>query len=63
MHEKSEENDVAIIKLKSALAFNGKVKPACIPCDDWIPNIPDMCFVSGWGHSKESKISSELFYN
>ena len=39
-------NDIAILKLETALQFNSNVQPACLPD---ISFNPDKGFVSGWG--------------
>jgi len=40
-------NDVAILKLKTPLTFNDKVKPACLPAATLTPS--GVCVASGWG--------------
>ena len=44
-------NDVVLLKLKDPLTLNSKVKPACLPSEDWAPEITGnkKCYVSGWG--------------
>ena len=57
------DNDFVILKLASALTFNEKVQPACLP--DSIAYSPEnsgkKCFVSGWGRLKESKDAQNLY--
>ena len=46
----SFNNDFIILKLSSALTFNPKVGPACLPEPDYAPETTGQtCFVSGWG--------------
>ena len=40
-------NDVAILKLKTALTFNDNVKPACLPAATLTPS--GVAVASGWG--------------
>ena len=40
-------NDVAIVKLKTALTLNAKVKPACLPAATLSPS--GVAVASGWG--------------
>merc|ERR1719219_1578947 len=40
-------NDVAILKLKTALTFNDKVRPACLPAATLTPS--GIAAASGWG--------------
>jgi len=40
-------NDIAILKLKTPLTFNDKVKPACLPAATLTPS--GVCVASGWG--------------
>ena len=44
---KSGANDVAIIKLKTSLTLNAKVKPACLPAATLTPS--GVSVASGWG--------------
>jgi len=50
MPYQGNNNDFVILKLKSALTFNGKVGAACLPEANHAPDaIGQTCFVSGWG--------------
>ena len=42
-------NDMVLLKLKSALSFNENVQAACMPDSNWNPGSNHHCFVSGWG--------------
>ena len=55
-----EYNDLAILKLETPLVFNRHVQPACLPDPSTISseNIEDMAVVSGWGKTRESKLSA-----
>ena len=52
------DNDIVILKLKTALKFNANVQPACLPSS---PNYLDFntteerCFTSGWGQLQYSE--------
>jgi len=49
-NQKTNQNDIVILKLKTALTFNDDVKPACLP--DATLNLDatgQTCYVSGWG--------------
>jgi secreted trypsin-like serine protease len=43
----TNNNDVAILKLKTPLTINDKVKPACLPAATLTPS--GVCVASGWG--------------
>ena len=44
-------NDWIILKLDSPLNFNEDVQPACLPTQNWFPELDasSRCIVSGWG--------------
>merc|ERR1712083_626725 len=47
------DNDIVILKLKTALKFNANVQPACLPTTTFAPeNKKSMSVVSGWGTLK-----------
>jgi len=48
----SPDNDVAILKLKTPLTFNAKVKPACLPAATLTPS--GVAVASGWGLTGQS---------
>ena len=55
-YERGPENyDAAILKLKSPLSFNSRVKPACLPDPSFAPEKKAgvESIVSGWGMIKE----------
>jgi len=44
------DNDIVILKLKTALTFNDNVQPACLPASTFAPDASGQkCYVSGWG--------------
>ena len=44
------DNDIVILKLKTALTFNDNVQPACLPASTFAPDTTGQkCYVSGWG--------------
>merc|ERR1712223_2533 len=55
-------NDVAIIKLKTALTINAKVRPACLPAATYSPS--GVAVASGWGlvGQKPNKETLNLMY-
>merc|ERR1712190_688307 len=55
-------NDVAILKLKTALTFNDNVKPACLPAATLTPS--GVAVASGWGliGQNPNKATSDLMY-
>ena len=53
--EDTLDNDIAILKLEKPLEFNKNIQPACLPSDDFEPEVGSTCFVSGWGTKKEGK--------
>jgi len=48
-NSKTNDNDIAILKLESPLTFNENVKPACLPDSSFTPGHEQSAFVSGWG--------------
>ena len=48
-------NDIVLLKLNQPFKFNSKVRNACLPSDDWIPENKGFskCYVSGWGALKQ----------
>lgn len=47
-------NDIALIKLKSPVAFSDTIMSACLPAANFILPHDDPCYVTGWG-----RLSSE----
>ncbi|XP_078342560.1 serine protease 1-like isoform X2 [Oculina patagonica] len=48
---KNHDYDLALIKLKSPLTYNNRVRPVCLPKFDF--DVGTNCFVTGWGHTEE----------
>ena len=49
-NSQSMDNDIVILKLKTALTFSNDVKPACLPAANFAPDTTGQkCYVSGWG--------------
>ena len=53
-----KDSDAAIIKLKSPLTFNSRVKPACLPNPSFAPEKYGevAAIVSGWGRLYEGNV-------
>jgi len=52
-NKQTMDNDIVILKLKTALKFNANVQPACLPVTTFAPeNSKSMAVVSGWGTLK-----------
>ena len=49
----TQDNDIAIVKLKSPLTFNNNVKNACLPESSFAPQ--SKAVVSGWGTTINGK--------
>ena len=47
----SHDYDLALIKLKSPLTYNKRVRPVCFPKFDFPSGTK--CYVTGWGHTAE----------
>ena len=48
---KNHDYDVALIKLKTPIKYNSRVRPVCLPKFDFSDDT--MCYISGWGHTTE----------
>lgn len=68
IHEKFRKghlmnNDIALIKLKSAVKFTDHIQPICLPTDETDYTVGKNCTISGWGsiqYGKSSKLSKVL---
>ena len=47
----NHDYDVALIKLKTPIAYNSRVRPVCLPKFDF--DETTSCYISGWGHTQE----------
>ena len=47
----SSDYDLALIKLRSPLTYNMRVRPVCLPKRDFPSGTK--CYVTGWGQTKE----------
>jgi len=63
-NKQTMDNDIVILKLKTALKFNANVQPACLPVTTFAPeNSKSMAVVSGWGTLKsDGKLPDILQY-
>ncbi|XP_042351756.1 plasminogen-like [Plectropomus leopardus] len=54
------KSDIALVKLQSPVQINDYVLPVCLPEKDY--NVPSRaeCYVSGWGETKDRKVSDIL---
>ena len=53
------DNDIALIKLKGKIKFSAKVKPICLPHQDFDFGLNSDCYVAGWGAMTEGGTDSE----
>ena len=64
---KNYDYDVALMKLKTPIKYNNRVRPVCLANSDFDPGTN--CFVTGWGHTTEGgniprvKCNNILFYS
>ncbi|KAI5618431.1 transmembrane protease serine 3-like [Silurus asotus] len=49
-HPESLSYDIALVRLKQPLTFNGQIQPICLPNYD--EGFSSMCWISGWGATK-----------
>ncbi|XP_051972501.1 transmembrane protease serine 2-like [Xyrauchen texanus] len=52
MHQfdpKSNNNDIALMKLKSPLMITSSVRPVCLPNPGMYFSAPRECYITGWG--------------
>ncbi|XP_046694303.1 transmembrane protease serine 3 [Silurus meridionalis] len=49
-HPESLSYDIALVRLKQPLSFNGQIQPICLPNYD--EGFSSMCWISGWGATK-----------
>ena len=47
----NHDYDVALIKLKSPISYNSRVRPVCLPKFEFGEGTS--CYISGWGHTQE----------
>ena len=56
-NDETIDNDVAILKLRSALIFDENVQPACLPDPKFAPEkTEEIAVLSGWGDMREGKV-------
>ena len=48
----TNDNDIAILKLKKPLTFTKDVQPACLPDPSFSPEEGELGVVSGWGRTR-----------
>ena len=48
---KNHDYDVALLKLKTPIKYNNRVRPVCLAKSDF--DTGTHCFVTGWGHTSE----------
>ena len=53
-----EDYDLALIKLRSPLTYNKRVRPVCLPKFDF-PSGTN-CYVTGWGNTEEGGDSPQV---
>ena len=53
-NQQTMDNDIAILKLETALTLGTTIQAACLPSDNFNPAAGTTCHVSGWGTLKEN---------
>ncbi|KAM3936830.1 plasma kallikrein-like [Leptodactylus fuscus] len=53
-------NDIALLKLKTPIAYNDQQQAICLPPrrDSFV--LPSMCWITGWGYTEESGTTSDV---
>ena len=54
----SQDNDIALIKLRSPIQYNAQALPVCLPTSD--PPVGTECWITGWGALYEDGHSPEI---
>ncbi|NXI59935.1 TMPSC protease, partial [Chloroceryle aenea] len=54
------ENDIALLELASPVHYSGYIQPICLPPADFHPDNQTVCFISGWGRTKEKGNTSAV---
>lgn len=67
IHEKFRKghlmnNDIALIKLKSAVKFTDYIQPVCLPTEETEYKVGKNCTISGWGSIQYGKSSKSLAF-
>lgn len=57
---KTKNNDIALMKLQTPLAFNDLVKPVCLPNPGMMLDLDQECWISGWGATYEKGKTSDV---
>lgn len=57
---KTKNNDIALMKLQTPLAFNDVVKPVCLPNPGMMLDLAQECWISGWGATYEKGKTSDV---
>ncbi|XP_008066754.1 transmembrane protease serine 2 [Carlito syrichta] len=57
---KTKNNDIALMKLQTALSFNDRVKPVCLPNPGMRLEPEQTCWISGWGATQEKGKTSDM---
>nr|XP_021516525.1 transmembrane protease serine 2 isoform X1 [Meriones unguiculatus] len=57
---KTKNNDIALLKLQTPLAFNDVVKPVCLPNPGMMLDLAQECWISGWGATYEKGKTSDV---
>ncbi|XP_029434444.1 transmembrane protease serine 2 [Rhinatrema bivittatum] len=54
----TKNNDIALMKLRSPLAFTVNIRPVCLPNFEMLWEAPKVCWISGWGATYDGGSSS-----
>ncbi|KAM5281194.1 transmembrane protease serine 2 [Ctenodactylus gundi] len=57
---KTKNNDLALLKLQTPLAFSDRVKPVCLPNPGLSLEPDQQCWISGWGATYEKGKTSDV---
>lgn len=58
---KNHDYDVALMKLKTPIMYNRRVRPVCLAQSDFA--VGTSCYVTGWGHTAESGSIARVSYH
>ncbi|XP_077335971.1 transmembrane protease serine 2 [Lithobates pipiens] len=57
-NKETKDNDIALMKLKTSLAFSSTIKPVCLPNAAMPWSDTQSCWISGWGYTTQGGTTS-----